>query len=920
MATFEEEFAKIKSSIAENQTIEWNTIYTFANQNFRNCQIVFDHDIVNIIQQLIDKKFAHLNDTASPFKSLKCSIVESIALFSCLLKYHQTKHPSFFQQHRKALSLCVIQMFGIVFHPNASHQLDKTIKSNKYFHKMLPMLEHSLQMAGITAHLSRYPPLNYPRHSSIFPPQLQSGVFYPEHALQMMLELLQTEDQVSLINDTILDFILNEQNFKSSKQLQSAFWVLDMFVKQMNNDCKVQLAANGRTLIKLHKMWKKYYNYKEHDLLPYKYRIVIVKSIYQLCIQIKNPNYTKYIPSWLKNFRYPDVDASMFAAFQSDKNIGLTNLKVDQISHSIWNDILSTPLGLSCFLNIISDSKCGFRIFTIDTIDYLINKCNLLKTLVSIINNMKQIDVNQNDSMMLRDKPQKYINEMILEYCKLEAVFNTMNCVFELGWDIYVTIEQQEESGYVYKCQNNAISKCMLQALNQCFDVDLAQFFYYITKFKLHPIPYMLNGIYPFHKLHEYHSTSKHFTNQGQIFNTNNTLKFVAYGKVTQKMSRVSLIVGDTWRYTMEGMTKEQSAMIFGGIDLIQSGYSLVSLKHEIVYYGFDWFGHQTGCFGIIKYIAFNIDGHLGIFLHRNLSSKCIRQIRTSLGLFANSIIRGKNNILVDDALFWHHLSLITSGMLSFVVVEIMSHKNINHTKYLENYNTITTYLKRFVIDMIEPSLMALIQLAQDSRNKSGLFSDKNNNIDISITFQQIVDRLNEAKEMLAMSYAVIGNKEKFKFYNIWAPDSWKHKVLAHSMAFKQQFLKNQSSKNKLKMESIWNSSQHQLLLVMIATMFEYTLMEQELDRPQFQEMGWQINKLHNRDWINNVIESKTRDEYLYKKWKNVTTLKICNFCKRNDRKLNKCKNCRRVFYCNKKCQKQDWNLNNHRKFCISRN
>merc|ERR1712228_709186 len=46
----------------------------------------------------------------------------------------------------------------------------------------------------------------------------------------------------------------------------------------------------------------------------------------------------------------------------------------------------------------------------------------------------------------------------------------------------------------------------------------------------------------------------------------------------------------------------------------------------------------------------------------------------------------------------------------------------------------------------------------------------------------------------------------------------------------------------------------------------------------------------------------------------NVWNMKTCSNCGKN-KKLNSCKGCLKVFYCSKRCQKNDWN-NKHRVEC----
>ena len=63
------------------------------------------------------------------------------------------------------------------------------------------------------------------------------------------------------------------------------------------------------------------------------------------------------------------------------------------------------------------------------------------------------------------------------------------------------------------------------------------------------------------------------------------------------------------------------------------------------------------------------------------------------------------------------------------------------------------------------------------------------------------------------------------------------------------------------------------------------------------------------------VLNKESRDEKLFIKWKNVTSIKACNRCGRKDLTLKKCQLCEKknqVYYCSKKCQKKDWNGSRH--------
>ena len=80
----------------------------------------------------------------------------------------------------------------------------------------------------------------------------------------------------------------------------------------------------------------------------------------------------------------------------------------------------------------------------------------------------------------------------------------------------------------------------------------------------------------------------------------------------------------------------------------------------------------------------------------------------------------------------------------------------------------------------------------------------------------------------------------------------------------------------------------------------------------QFQSSYDMVNNINNNlKIINNQFPKQIQ-------WINVISKKICNNCHCRNKILKKCKNCLKVFYCSKKCQKIDWNIRNHRVSCLT--
>ena len=53
---------------------------------------------------------------------------------------------------------------------------------------------------------------------------------------------------------------------------------------------------------------------------------------------------------------------------------------------------------------------------------------------------------------------------------------------------------------------------------------------------------------------------------------------------------------------------------------------------------------------------------------------------------------------------------------------------------------------------------------------------------------------------------------------------------------------------------------------------------------------------------------------------KNLSMIKECYYCREKSKKLKLCKRCRKAKYCSKNCQKNDWNLRNHKHECVKFN
>ena len=154
---------------------------------------------------------------------------------------------------------------------------------------------------------------------------------------------------------------------------------------------------------------------------------------------------------------------------------------------------------------------------------------------------------------------------------------------------------------------------------------------------------------------------------------------------------------------------------------MLQVNESLES-DGSISNYGLIWMNDDIGMFGVIKYIVLNLSyqvkiPHYSFDFDIYSDRSILRNIRASIKLFAKCI---EKRGIVPDCLYWKYLSLITLGMFSFYNI------NINISKYTQmtesGCQSVVKYLKKFVVDYIEPNLILFEQLTSSKSMLSQYF------------------------------------------------------------------------------------------------------------------------------------------------------------------------------------------------------
>ena len=348
-------------------------------------------------------------------------------------------------------------------------------------------------------------------------------------------------------------------------------------------------------------------------------------------------------------------------------------------------------------------------------------------------------------------------------------------------------------------------------------------------------------------------------------------------------------------------------------LDFAQAYFYCASLKRGICNYGFVLFGDfqmdrkfDIGVFGILKFVSFMFDMYDNKSMHdRYRPIKCQekRIVRASMAKMATVFQNNCTNI--EDNKYWKRMILITLGVYSFYFLNFERFHAINTVaKYSNAHSHAIRYLKKFVISNIESNLATL-----------------------NFSCENVCSKLSSA--ILAVSYAFIGNFEKYNKYSSYlfdiVIDIWPKSILSNIFVIVQHAIEIRSIKNGQEknhyVESIVSIEQHNAkMLRELQTVVETINNHSKHNtRDDVRDTSW-VNSDQYRKWVRYVVDKETRNEIMFSKWKKALSCKRCYNCgdcltTSMTLAFKKCKNCQKAFYCNKECQKQHW-LSHHSKMC----
>lgn len=326
--------------------------------------------------------------------------------------------------------------------------------------------------------------------------------------------------------------------------------------------------------------------------------------------------------------------------------------------------------------------------------------------------------------------------------------------------------------------------------------------------------------------------------------------------------------------------------------------YQRTSLKYgQTDCYGMSIFDYKIGCFGILLYIFFNTENL--ILKMEPTNRQCLRILRTSMAMFAKY---SQKRSVATDITYWTPLMKFTFVIYSFYNINVgkldiqQSSKHAQTTtvdyKVLnQNYQFVNKYLQKFVIDIAHHD-------CEDDGDTE--FGKKQNTTDIDI-FSHIKNHFNY---VVGICYAFSGNKQQALCYQ--------SKCTQHGTRTK--WIDNMiNSAIEMDITEV-HLRQKQSLETLKEIISKHKREAQELHQNNLVSNAYLYQ---HQQFVRHVLDKNTRNEMLYLQWKNATCVKKCHACcnHRQTHRLYKCKRCKSVFYCSKRCQKKDWNSKNH--LCI---
>lgn len=346
---------------------------------------------------------------------------------------------------------------------------------------------------------------------------------------------------------------------------------------------------------------------------------------------------------------------------------------------------------------------------------------------------------------------------------------------------------------------------------------------------------------------------------------------------------------------------------------------------HEIAY-GIDGFGNDIGYYGVIPLLLSHIYHCIDYDCNMNdsnMDSICnnkwrshdidvangdrsiVRFIRVSIMKFAKNINRDTvYQVCKRDGPFWEAFALIMGGKYSFYYID----SSLFQLDTLKKFVKLRKYIEKFVVSPISQGLNKLIAVSKLKQCKL------------------MFEFWDEIFGILRLCSCICGDVSGFETYR-----SSSHSLLKDIGVHQIQHLKqsrnveisvlramyhihddDNEKKNALvaSMENIWSDV---MLLRNRFIKYKFGRICEFENQIESKSRLIHLDKQFNQ-WKEQV--AKKKDTRLLLKWKNVTCIKFCNYCKQNNKKLKKCKGCAKVYYCSKLCQKKDWKQGEHSLCC----
>ena len=359
----------------------------------------------------------------------------------------------------------------------------------------------------------------------------------------------------------------------------------------------------------------------------------------------------------------------------------------------------------------------------------------------------------------------------------------------------------------------------------------------------------------------------------------------------------------------------------------------LSTIKFTSQRYGVQWFGPGIGCFGIVSLIGnivFQKKNHLDVYATSDIMS--LRILRTSLVKFSNYIEYGRgykkifnmisNNVSIEDEdlLFLKYSSLIVLGMINFYTINASNRKipkdienlNASDKRVKQSYYKVRSFIQRFVIKLIVPNVQKLHKLYHLDQIECHKMVNKMNlsclyPLDV-LFWWQLSEILVGCMSICQVESLLINWIVKSGYIDYAFPQRYVLIVV-------EAFANKNKDNHKLKTNLSPKEMKKQLVELSLAP-FQLPVLNRIIKVYDIENILKNAKCNQYLSLLQNVLNPSSRDERLFQKWKNVTSIKSCNQCGRDDVTLRACKSCKninaRTFYCSKKCQKQHWNSGIH--------